>query len=394
MKGKILEFRGNKEHPIRYAIRISWNGTDYKFWHYPDGSGDPIYHRDIAEALLTQVRGAIDLHNKGRFTFRPEFYQKKSPLSLEAYAKVWLDSYPASKKMTKKGYRAAIKHAIEYEGFGAKFDIRGFSLSNLQTFYNKLTYQKTETGENGEKKTVTLPMSVKGRYNVLTAIKTMLRYAFRDGKLDKLPAFPVLENPAPLDTPYLIFQEQQEILSHIPERHRPIYEMGMEYGFRIEEVRALKWDCISETHITIRRSMPEYELLETTKEGDARVEEITTRARDILRRARLNPSWKGYVFTASKRGAPYDYKFMARTWKAACEKVGIEIKMYNGFRHSYCGQLADLGIPAETIQRCVGHKDRRSTERYTRRQRASERRAINEMRGQVIPINKKTVDIL
>lgn len=59
-----------------------------------------------------------------------------------------------------------------------------------------------------------------------------------------------------------------------------------------------------------------------------------------------------------------------------------------GFRHSYCSQLADLGLSIDQIQKQVGHADRRSTERYTRRQLASERRAINEMRGQVVEFTK------
>jgi integrase len=372
MGGTILEFRGNKKHPIRYAVQVYWNGKAERFWHYPDGAGDPIYERYIAEKLKDKIQSDIDQHNRKRFTFRPEAYKKKSALSLGRYSEQWLKTLTV-RKMTKKGYRAAVNHAIAH--FGESFDIRGLTLSQLTEFYNAL------------------PFAMKTRHNILTAIKTMLKYAYADDQIDKLPAFPVLKQPKPMDTPYLTFEEQQNVLGAIPERHRPIYEMGMEYGFRIEEVRALKWDCISETHITIRRSMPEYELIESTKEEAARVEEITSRARDILRRARLYPSWKGFVFTASKRGAPYDYKFMARTWKSACDQVGISIHMYQGFRHSYCSQLADMGLGIDVIQKSVGHADRRSTERYTRRQRASERRLINESRGQVVEF-KKSADSL
>lgn len=371
MGGSILEFRGNKRHPVRYAVQVCWEGQTYRFWHYPDGAGDPIYERYIAEKLLDKVQSDIDQHNRrnGRgFTFKPETYKKKSTLALGKYSQVWLKSLTV-RKMTKKGYKAATKHAISH--FGENFDIRNLSLSKLKEFYNAL------------------PFAQKTKYNVLTAIKTMLKFAYADGQLDRLPAFPVLKQPKPLDTPYLTYEMQREILKHIPERHRPIFEMGMAYGFRVEEVRALKWDCVSDEHITIRRTMPEYELIETTKEEVSRVEAITTRARDILRRARLNLSWKGFVFTASKRGAPYDYKFMSRTWKSACDGAGIHIKMYQGFRHSYCSQLADLGLTIDQIQRQVGHADRRSTERYTRRQLASERKAINEMLGQVVKFEKK-----
>jgi integrase len=354
-------------------VQICWNGEVERFWRYPDGSGIMMFEEALAERLLTNIQGAIDLHNKGMFTFRPEFYKKQSPLSLAEYSKTWLSS--VKRKLTRKGYRIAMDHAIKK--FGGNFDIRGFSLSNMQEFYNGI------------------PLADKTRYNILTSLRTMLRFAYRDGKLDKLPSFPVLTNPPAKDPEYLTYEEQQEILKHIPEGHRPFFEIGMEYGFRIEEVRGLCWDMVSDTHIKIRRTMPGHELIEDTKEGHERVEEITSRARDILRRARLNTGGLGFVFQSPKkgRGRPYSLSLMTRTWKAACEKaeevLGFRVSVYHAFRHSYASQLADMNVPIETIQKCLGHKDRRSTERYSRRQRASERRIINEARGKIIEFKKK-----
>jgi len=71
------------------------------------------------------------------------------------------------------------------------------------------------------------------------------------------------------------------------------------------------------------------------------------------------------------------------------EVLGFRVSVYHAFRHSYASQLADMNVPIETIQKCLGHKDRRSTERYSRRQRASERRIINEARGKIIEFKKK-----
>lgn len=166
-KGAILRFRGNKKHPFRYCVQICWNGKKERFWRYPDGSGIKMFSPDLAERLLVNIQGAIDLHNKKMFTFRPEFYKKRSPLALKEYSEKWLSS--VKKKLTRKGYRIAINQVIKK--YGASFDIRGFSLSDMQEFYNGLE------------------LADKTRYNVLTSLRTMLRFAFRDGKLDKLPAF-------------------------------------------------------------------------------------------------------------------------------------------------------------------------------------------------------------
>jgi integrase len=40
---------------------------------------------------------------------------------------------------------------------------------------------------------------------------------------------------------------------------------GMEFGLRIGEIRALKKDCIEDSHVIIKRSFSQWELRETTK---------------------------------------------------------------------------------------------------------------------------------
>ena len=53
---------------------------------------------------------------------------------------------------------------------------------------------------------------------------------------------------------YITLEQQNTILSHIPERYRPIFQFMMEYGCRPGEARALQKDCIVDKHIIIRRA--------------------------------------------------------------------------------------------------------------------------------------------
>ena len=58
----------------------------------------------------------------------------------------------------------------------------------------------------------------------------MLRYAWKNEDILKVPPFPELSYTRP-EIEYITLEKQNTILSHIPERHRPIFQFMMEYGF-------------------------------------------------------------------------------------------------------------------------------------------------------------------
>ena len=65
----------------------------------------------------------------------------------------------------------------------------------------------------------------------------MLRFHKKDVPTFIMPEFPALTKPEPETTEYLTFEEQQNILAVIPERHRSIFIIMMEYGCRPQEER-------------------------------------------------------------------------------------------------------------------------------------------------------------
>jgi integrase len=341
----------------RFAVALYWQGRTEWFWR--SESGSPLWDRRQAETLLGLIRSDVT-----RGCFDPRTYRPESPLSVAEYSKIWLEASKACPN-TKKVYRNAIKHVMTY--FGPDQDIRKFAHSKLLLFEQSL------------------PLSKAGKYNVLTALKTMLKFFRKDVPSFVLPTFPPLSKPEPETVAYLTFEEQQTVLQAIPERHRPIFIVMMEYGVRPQEATALKWDCVTADKIIFKRSHSEYRLRETTKTGAIREERLTTRAKEAIDGLARDSVW---VFTKNERRSHYDSKALNRIWKDACLAADVSIGLYEAVRHSLGCQLADSGYSIDFIQDVYKHTSIKTTRRYAKRQRAMIGEAL-ERRGQVIEFKQQ-----
>lgn len=64
-------------------------------------------------------------------------------------------------------------------------------------------------------------------------------------------------------------------------------------------------------------------------------------------------------------GTPWDPSRFSNAWQEAREDHGIEVSFHE-LRHSYCSQLAAIGVPIGTAQALMGHADPMTTQRaYT-----------------------------
>jgi integrase len=247
-------------------------------------------------------------------------------------------------------------------------DIRHIRYKHLEKLYNSLK------------------LSDKAKYNVLGALRTMLRWAYRSEDIQQIPPFPVLSFELP-EIEYLTFEQQEKIISFIPEADRPVFEFGMEYGLRTQEVRALQKDCITDQEIIIKRSFSDNTLQEKTKTGAIRREPITDAALDILNRARK--SLTPFVFV-KKNGTPYSNKSLNTIWRKACKAAGVKIKLQAAFRHSLGCQLLDQGEDLELVRDVLGHTKSDMTRRYAKRNPATVRAAL-EKRRKVVPLHSETI---
>jgi integrase len=335
----------------RFYVCVYWQKKKYRIFRYLD---EPIWHEKTASKLLNKIRAEID---DGTFDIRA--YLPESPLTLKAFSETWLKASSACAN-TKRVHRSAIKKAIE--AWGENMDIRTMSHSKLAILHNSMK------------------ASVKWKNSVLIALKAMMNYAVKDGVIKKLPPFPALSESQEKNIEYLTFDEQKKVIEAIPERHRAVFMFGMEYGLRIGEIRALKKDCIENSHVIIKRSFSQWELRETTKTYRIRRLPLTARAKEILRTA--PPSFSEYLFTLDGK-LPYYERKMREIWKEACDEVGIKINQKNAIRHSLGCQLLDDGVDLEMVRDIYGHTSTDMTRKYVKR---TPRRMLEalEKRGQLV----------
>ena len=320
----------------RWLISVYWEGKQYRFWRHPLTS-EPFWSRKSADKQLNRIRTEIDENY-----FNPKHWLPDSPMSIRKYAEDWLDCIDVSRN-TLKDYRSSVNNYI-VPFFGDK-DIRRIRHNDLVKFHKWI--KRTD----------------KGKYNVMSCLRTMMRYAWRNEDLDRVPPFPKLTYTLP-EIEYLTFEQQESILNEIPTKAQTNFQFMQEYGVRPGEARALMKDCLVEGHVIIRRAFSDNELRETTKTGKFRRYPITDFFQSVLDNipAQLSP----FVFVRDD-GKPYTSKNLNKIWKDACSKVGIKIKMYNGFRHSLGCQLLDQGNDLALVQDMLGHTKPEMTRRYAKR---------------------------
>jgi len=342
------------ESAKRYYVSIYYQKKKYKIFRYHD---EPIWHEKTASKLLNKIRAEMD---DGTFDIRG--YIPDSPLTLKSYSETWLKASSACAN-TKRVHRSAIRKAME--AWGENCDIRTITYSKLAIFHNEMQG------------------SVKWRNAVLIALKAMFNFALKDGVIKKIPPFPEKSSAQSAPPEYLTLEDQNKVVAAIPERHRAVFQFGMEYGLRIGELRALKKDCIEDGHIIIKRSFSRYELRETTKTYRVRRLPLTTRALSILKTAPV--SFSDFIFTMNGR-RPYNENQLNAIWKAACQEVGIVIHQKNAIRHSLGCQLLDDGVDLEMVRDIYGHTNTNMTRQYDKR---TPRRVLEalENRGRVVDIS-------
>ena len=346
-----------------WHIAIYWEGERYRIYTHPV-TRDPFTTKRIAMKHLSIIQGEID-----QGIFQPKAWLPDSPLSVRIYAKTWAEHVIVGEK-TRRDYKGIVKNYLT-PFFGDK-DIRHIRYNDICEF--KVFCEKT--------------LASKGVYNKVSCLKTMLNDAWRNEDIQKVPPFPELKNTKPPIT-YLTMEQQTIILSAIPERHRPIFAIGMEYGLRTQEVRAIQKDCIiGGTVLIIRRKFAENTLFETTKTGDKGIRyfELTEYAKDIL--SSVEPNLSPFVFVRED-GKPYTNKNLNAIWHSAEKATGIQCKLQNAMRHSLGCQLLDQGETLDLIKDTLGHTNMKMTERYAQRTPVKVTEALERRRSNVVKFEKK-----
>ncbi|MFA5348075.1 MAG: tyrosine-type recombinase/integrase [Methanoregula sp.] len=342
----------------RWYVHIYWNGKHNKIWKYP-GVDLKLSSEDMADELLKMIRGELR-HG----TFLLKTYLPDSPLSIKEYSDRWLKLADICDN-TRRVYSSDINVCVQY--FKGNKDIRKIGKADLIEFKKHLATVRT----------------TKGVYNALNTLKTMLRFAYDNDDLKRVPPFPKLSQGQIGKVKFLTIEQQEKVLIELG-AHRNVFEFGMIYGLRVQEVCALMKDSITSTEIIIQRAFSNGKI-QGTKTGQSRRYNITRSARKCL--DNVQPHFSQFVFSRDGR-KPYSGKILNRLWKDACGKTDICLPLQAALRHSLGCQLLEEGHSLELVAKALGHSSTAVTRRYAQRTNEAVNNAL-ENRGKVIQLPDK-----
>jgi len=151
----------------------------------------------------------------------------------------------------------------------------------------------------------------------------------------------------------------------------PIFTTALHTGMRKGEILSLKWANVDLKNKEI--------CLPTSKNGEPRdipmTEEVFSIFSSIAQSKQISLS--GLIFQSpNDPQRPIDIR---SAWERALQKAGIQGGTFHTIRHTTCSYLTQLQIPKILIARIVGHKDSRTTDRYTHGEKEYMREALGKL---------------
>jgi len=334
----------------RWVVGYYWQGRQHKITRY---NGEPIWHPKIADKLIAALQRREEEHKAGLCVFRIEEFTGKGWTDVNEYFEEWMRDVvePKRKPATIKGYWSYYRNWIRPFFEAHPVRLHEIQLDTLTKFLNYIR------------------LTGKGKMNVMMALHSMMDYAWRSKRIPELPPFPRREdfNIVEPTIKWLPEERQMSIISAIPEIHRPVF-LWLKYHLRRPaEACALKWedyDAINDAFI-IRRSVSARRVVESTKTGAVHV----CRRHPDFDLGRPGPL-EEYIFRnpkARKSGGRYTNESLNNHWRKACRKVGENIDLYSGLKHSSCSQyINEHGLSIYDIQAITDHKRLDSVRRYAK----------------------------
>jgi integrase len=151
---------------------------------------------------------------------------------------------------------------------------------------------------------------------------------------------------------------------------------------RVNEINNLTWDDVSfsDRYVTL--------WTRKRKNGNREPREIpmVPKLQDILyhryqQRDHTLPwvFWHEYWCRDSQRWIKAPYKDRKKIMGTLCRNAGAKYFRYHAIRHLTASVLDDMGIPIGTIQRILGHQNRKTTEIYLHSIGDAERKAMDKL---------------
>jgi len=339
------------------------------------GPGAPFKKKAVAEAVLFRLRA--DIAKGGRtpedvvLDFLPE---GKHSLVLARMEK-WLEHL---RKKEQAGDRSAnylrnLERWVRPEGYFQWWSGRSLYAVDEMTvedFADWLMEQKVPTGKTKGK-----TLSGKTRRNILGAFRAFYRWASqRDKRVRELRRFPWPEANEP-DIQVITIGERDAIIQAIPERKRGVFlamKLGAPRPNMAVEILASDYDRKSGTLALARARKG--------RTVDSQVGSTKTRvawtiqagaelsdwiAKHVPKEAFLDGRLLFENPDATNPRKAWSETRLRSLWYSACEKaIGRKVSLYAATKHVFATNVIAGGAAEVDLQRYLGHRDRKSTEKY------------------------------
>lgn len=319
---------------------------------YRDRHNNPFDSFLAAKRTLDAIRQEIDEHRFDSTRWSPD---RRKELTLSKISDPWLDHLDRnrSRDYANQQRRFLFRHIIPAMGDVDVRDIRGLDVETLQVKLIEKTFSKNTVR------------------NILTTLRTLLRWLQDKDVILKTPSFPPL-SPVPREIVGWIEPEtQQSILVHIRPDVRLLVETMMASGIRPGEAVALKVRDLHDGELKIERAMTRRREVKGTKTGAVSSHIIAESLYGRLKehsRGKLPEAW----LFVNGAGRPYHATQVSWLWRQAAVKAKVEVCLSVASRHSRVSQLrAELGRRvSEELRKELAHTSSRTTlERYARDER-------------------------
>ena len=366
MKGSI------QQHSKYKYFYVAWseNGKLYTVSRYRgylcrDGELPGVPGREMAERLLSLMRA--DYENG---TFRIEKWIGQQPSDIIPYLNTWLDEDGKTlSPATRKDYENSInKHLIPW------FKKHPYQIHEIQ--YDVLCRLLNDIDRTG-----------KGKKNVLYCLRRCLVHAYKSNRIPAMPYFPEESKYNVVDPVinWLSEDRQVKVIRAIPDEHQPIFWWLKYHLRRPSEAMALhRIDYLKEQHaFIIRRTFSAKQLVDYTKTKRQHLIPCHSEFKKIMAKMPIRMD-SPYFFVnpyGKLVGKHYQHGFMVKLWHKACEKVGENIDMYSGLKHSSCSQYVnEKHYSLDQVQMLTDHARRDSVKRYAVLQLEEKRRLMEGKR--------------
>lgn len=207
------------------------------------------------------------------------------------------------------------------------------------------------------------------RDKAVLELKTILRFAQDDGRIDKLPKFPVIAPSKMVNSQNFLDKEQQELVISCIEN--PTYRYAIKalalYALRPCEIRSLKWkdiDMLKKTFYIQSHISKGTDIAGRKSQAAASHElPIIPEFEAILKAIPHSINPEDYVFKG-EMGGFIGTNVLARTWNKACRAAKIKsVSLYQGTKHSTLSRLSSKATDAQLVK-LSGHTNSRMLRRY------------------------------